>query len=355
MSTQDNTKPRTKPFRVPAETGIAVVFILVMIGGFIASPNFLTVSNIMILLLNGAVIAFLCLGQSFVLLTGGIDLSCGSIVAMTCVVAALLMEKFGISWQLTIPIVLAVGALTGFVNGLIIERTGVPPFIVTFAMMGVAASIPQIITGAESIRVTQIGYSLIGQSKPLGIPFPVIALLIAVVIAVIFLRRTVTGTHIYAVGGNADAARLSGISIPRITLLVYSISGLCAACGGLIYGSRLMTGYPTAGRGDELFFSIAGAVVGGVSLFGGTGSIIGAMIGAMLIAAISNLMNVMNVSAYWQPLVIGLIILFGVTFDTLRSSRKLTLPWLKSRKTLHAAPIKNENQSTLQEGDSHAK
>ncbi|MCS3433821.1 ABC transporter permease [Klebsiella sp. BIGb0407] len=355
MSTQDNTKPRTKPFRVPAETGIAVVFILVMIGGFIASPNFLTVSNIMILLLNGAVIAFLCLGQSFVLLTGGIDLSCGSIVAMTCVVAALLMEKFGISWQLTIPIVLAVGALTGFVNGLIIERTGVPPFIVTFAMMGVAASIPQIITGAESIRVTQIGYSLIGQSKPLGIPFPVIALLIAVVIAVIFLRRTVTGTHIYAVGGNADAARLSGISIPRITLLVYSISGLCAACGGLIYGSRLMTGYPTAGRGDELFFSIAGAVVGGVSLFGGTGSIIGAMIGAMLIAAISNLMNVMNVSAYWQPLVIGLIILFGVTFDTLRSSRKLTLPWLKSRKTLHAAPIKNENQSTLQEGDTHAK
>lgn len=355
MSTQDNTKPRTKPFRVPAETGIAVVFILVMIGGFIASPNFLTVSNIMILLLNGAVIAFLCLGQSFVLLTGGIDLSCGSIVAMTCVVAALLMEKFGISWQLTIPIVLAVGALTGFVNGLIIERTGVPPFIVTFAMMGVAASIPQIITGAESIRVTQIGYSLIGQSKPLGIPFPVIALLIAVVIAVIFLRRTVTGTHIYAVGGNADAARLSGISIPRITLLVYSISGLCAACGGLIYGSRLMTGYPTAGRGDELFFSIAGAVVGGVSLFGGTGSIIGAMIGAMLIAAISNLMNVMNVSAYWQPLVIGLIILFGVTFDTLRSSRKLTLPWLKSKKTLHAAPIKNENPSTLQEGDTHEK
>ena len=333
MSQLDRTKPPERPIRIPAETGIAVVFVLVMIGGFIASPNFLTVSNIMILLLNGAVIAFLCLGQSFVLLTGGIDLSCGSIVAMTCVVAALLMEKFGISWQLTIPIVLAVGAFTGFINGLIIERTGVPPFIVTFAMMGVAASIPQIITGAESIRVTQIGYSLIGQSKPLGIPFPVIALLIAVVIAVIFLRRTVTGTHIYAVGGNADAARLSGISIPRITLLVYSISGLCAACGGLIYGSRLMTGYPTAGRGDELFFSIAGAVVGGVSLFGGTGSVIGAMIGAMLIAAISNLMNVMNVSAYWQPLVIGLIILFGVTFDTLRSSKKIMFPWLKTRKT----------------------
>lgn len=333
MSTPAKIKPPKQPLKVPAEAGIAVVFMLVMLGGFIATPNFLTVSNMMVLLLNGAVIGFLCLGQSFVLLTGGIDLSCGSIVAMTCVVAALLMEKFGIPWQLAVPMVLAIGAFSGLINGLIIERTGVPPFIVTFAMMGVAASIPQIITGAESIRVTQIGYSLIGQSKPLGIPFPVIALLLAIVIAVIFLRRTITGTHIYAVGGNADAARLSGISIPRITLLVYAISGLCAACGGLIYGSRLMTGYPTAGRGDELFFSIAGAVVGGVSLFGGTGSIIGAMIGAMLIAAISNLMNVLNVSAYWQPLVIGLIILFGVTFDTLRTSKKIVFPWLKVRKS----------------------
>jgi len=171
----------------------------------------------------------------------------------------------------------------------------------------------------------------------------------------IFLRRTVTGTHIYAVGGNADAARLSGISIPRITLLVYSISGLCAACGGLIYGSRLMTGYPTAGRGDELFFSIAGAVVGGVSLFGGTGSVIGAMIGAMLIAAISNLMNVMNVSAYWQPLVIGLIILFGVTFDTLRTSKKFIPPWLIFKKKTDTPSIKNEDKNTLHQGDTHAK
>lgn len=354
MSSDENSKPAAKPLRVPAEAGIAVVFILVMIGGFIASPNFLTVSNMMVLLLNGAVIGFLCLGQSFVLLTGGIDLSCGSIVAMTCVVAALLMEKFGLSWQLAVPIVLAIGALSGLINGLIIERTGVPAFIVTFAMMGVAASIPQIITGAESIRVTQIGYSLIGQSKPLGIPFPVIALLIAVIIAIIFLRRSVTGTHIYAVGGNADAARLSGISIPRITLLVYAISGFCAACGGLIYGSRLMTGYPTAGRGDELFFSIAGAVVGGVSLFGGTGSVIGAMIGAMLIAAISNLMNVMNVSAYWQPLVIGLIILFGVTFDTLRSSKKIAIPWLKVRNPLKKRAITTENQRTPHQGEKHA-
>ena len=128
-------KPPKQPLKVPAEAGIAVVFLLVMLGGFIATPNFLTVSNMMVLLLNGAVIGFLC-PTILCPADRGIDLSCGSIVAMTCVVAALLMEKFGIPWQLAVPIVLAVGALSGLVNGLIIERTGVPPFIVTFAMMG---------------------------------------------------------------------------------------------------------------------------------------------------------------------------------------------------------------------------
>jgi ribose transport system permease protein len=314
-------------FRLPPESGIGFVLLVVWVAGYIATPNFLTVSNILVLLLNGSVIGFLCLGQTFVLLTGGIDLACGSIVAMTCVLAAVLMQYFGFPWFIAVIVVLLLGALTGLISGWIINRTGVPPFIVTFAMMGVTASIPQIITGAESIRITQPGYMLLGQARPLGIPCPVIALAVAAMAAAIFLRRTVTGTHIYAVGGNADSARLAGVNLPRIILLVYAISGACAGFGGLIYGSRLMTGYPTAGRGDELFFSIAGAVVGGVSLFGGKGTVLGAMIGATLISSISNLMNVLNVSAFWQPLVIGVIILAGVTFDTLRSKQRLTFPW----------------------------
>ena len=328
-SVQAGTKQIKRTYRLPTETGIAVVLLVLLVAGSLATPNFLTVSNMAILLLNGAVIGFLCLGQTFVLLTGGIDLSCGSIVAMTCVLAAVLMQYAGIPWPVASVMVLGIGALVGAVNGIIIDRTGVPPFIVTFAMLGVAASIPQIITGAESIRVADLGFRFIGQSRILGIPFPVLALGIAAVTAALFLRRTVMGTHIFAVGGNADAARLSGVSISRVIVLVYAISGFCGACGGLIYASRLMTGYPTAGRGDELFFSIAGAVVGGVSLFGGTGSVLGAMIGAILIGSLSNFMNVMNVSAYWQPLVIGLIILFGVTFDTLRASGRLSLPWQK--------------------------
>lgn len=306
---------------LPDEVGIALVLLVIVIGGAVATPNFLTLSNFKILLLNGAVIGFLCLGQTFVLLTGGIDLSCGAIVALTCVLSALLIS-LGVPWYVAAFLGLVAGSLVGLVSGLMIAYTAVPPFIVTFAMMGVAGSIPLIITGAESIRVTDTGYELIGQSYVAGIPFPVLAWAVALALAVVLLRRSVIGTHIYAVGGNAPAARLAGISVTRVTLLVYAISGFCGACGGLIYGSRLMNGYPTAGRGDELFFSIAGAVVGGVSLFGGKGSVIGAAIGATLVAAISNLMNVLNVDSYWQPLVVGLIILAGVTFDTVRAVRR---------------------------------
>jgi len=306
---------------LPEESGIALVLLVIVLGGALATPNFLTISNFKILLLNGAVIGFLCLGQTFVLLTGGIDLSCGAITALTCVLAAMLMS-LGLPWYGAALLSLVAGALVGLVSGCLIAFTAVPPFIVTFAMMGVAGSIPQIITGAESIRVTDTGYEFIGQSFVAGLPFPVLAWAVSIIAAVVLLRRSVIGTHIYAVGGNAPAARLAGVSVRKVTLLVYAISGLCGACGGLIYGSRLMNGYPTAGRGDELFFSIAGAVVGGVSLFGGKGSVVGAAIGAILVATISNLMNVLNVDSYWQPLVVGLIILSGVTFDTFRAARR---------------------------------
>ncbi|MDR3321058.1 MAG: ABC transporter permease [Synergistaceae bacterium] len=328
--TNDQAADKSLVDRMPKETGIAIVLLCIIVIGRLSTPNFLTMSNMMILLLNGAVIGFLCLGQTFVLLTGGIDLSTGSIVAMSCVFAAVFMQYAGIPWPIAILLVMGVGVFTGMVSGLIIHYAGVPPFIVTFAMQGVAASIPQIITGANFIMITQKSYALIGQSRPFGIPFPVIALIVAAFCAALFLRRTVLGTHVYAVGGNAEASRLAGINIKKITVLVYAVSGFCAACGGLIYGSRIMVGSPNPGRvGDDLFFSIAASVVGGVSLFGGTGTVLGAMIGAVMIASVSNLMNVLSINPFWQPLVIGVIILGGVTFDTLRSSKRLSLPWKK--------------------------
>ncbi len=306
--------------RWPEETGIAAVLIAVVIALGLISPSFRTVSNGFVLLVNGTVIAFLALGQSFVLLTGGIDLSTGANIAMTGVVAALLM-KMGVSWLLASLLALAASTLLGVLNGTLTHYLRIPAFIATFSTQGVALALPLIITGAQSISVHDRGFALIGQGRLGGVPTPVVLVTSLAVAAGFFLRMTRLGVHIYALGGNRAAARLAGVNVARTTLFVYGASGFCAGMGGLIATSRLMVGFPATGTGNELFYSIAAAVVGGVSLFGGAGTILGAMIGAVLIAVVSNGMNVINVQSYWQSLVIGVIILLGVSFDTYRRAR----------------------------------
>lgn len=308
--------------RLPAETGIIVILLVVALGMSLLSPNFRTLGNMQILLLNGAVIAFLALGQTFVLLTGGIDLSTGSNVAMTGVLSAVLMEK-GLPWWAAALVALGAGTLLGVFNGAIIHYVRLPAFIVTFSTFGVAASIPLIITGANSITIDDEGFAVIGRGSLLGVPMPVVLVFVAAIVFTVILRMTPLGVQIYATGGNAEASRLAGVNIARTIISVYALSGMCAGIGGLIVTSRLMVGYPSAGSGNELFYSIASAVVGGVSLFGGIGSIPGALLGAILIATVSNGMNVLGVQSYWQPLVIGFIILGGVTLDTYR--RRLSL------------------------------
>jgi ribose transport system permease protein len=273
-----------------------------------------------VLLVNGAVIMFLALGQSFVLLTGGIDLSTGANIAMTGVIAALLM-KLGVPWPIASLLALSCATLLGLINGGLTHFLRIPAFIATFSTQGVALAIPLIITGAQSISVHNFGFSWIGQGRVLGVPTPIILVALAAIISAFFLNMTRLGVHIYALGGNRAAARLSGVDVAKTTLLVYGVSGFCAGMGGLIATSRLMVGFPATGTGNELFYSIAAAVVGGVSLFGGVGTIQGAMIGAVLIAVVSNGMNVINVQSYWQSLVIGVIILQGVTFDTFRRAQ----------------------------------
>lgn len=303
--------------RIPDELGIGAVVVLVIVVLSIISPTFRTIENAQILLLNGAVIAFLALGQTFVLLTGGIDLSTGSNIALTGMIAALSMAA-GAPWYLAALFAIAIGVLVGLINGALVYYLKLPPFIVTFAAFGVAASIPLILTGANSVNIKDPLFAIIGRGGLFGIPMPVVLVALAAVVFTILLRLTSTGVHIYAVGGNQETSRLAGIRIGRTIMLVYAISGMCAAMGGLITTSRLMVGYPSAGSGNELFYSIAAAVVGGVSLFGGIGSIPGALLGAVLIATVSNGMNVVGVQSYWQPLVIGVIILAGVIIDTYR-------------------------------------
>lgn len=303
--------------RLGEEIGIFSIWLLVFAIMCLLSDRFRAYSNILILLLNGSVIAFLALGQAFVLLTGGIDLSTGSTVAMTGVLCTVMMQ-LGLPWFLASVIGLASGVLLGLFNGVIIHYVKVPAFIVTFSTYGVATSVPMIIAEAQSISVADERFSVIGNGQFLTVPMPVVLVVVAALIGFFVLRRTRLGVHIYAVGGNAEAAGLAGVNVALTTLSVYAISGFCAGMGGLITTSRLMVGYPSAGTGTELFFSIAAAVVGGVSLFGGVGSVLGAMLGALLIATISNGMTLLSVPSFWQPLVIGLIILLGVIIDTYR-------------------------------------
>jgi ribose transport system permease protein len=312
--------PLASKRRLPDETGIAVVLVVVVIGLGLISPSFRTLSNGFVLLTNGTVIALLALGQCFVLLTAGIDLSTGANIAMTGVLAALLM-RLGLPWPVASLIALVAGTLLGVVNGALTYFLRIPAFIATFSTQGVALALPLIITGAQSISVRVYAFSVIGQGRVFGVPMPVIIVVVLAVVASLFLRMTRLGVHVYALGGNKAAARLAGVNVARTTLFVYGVSGFCAAMGGLVATSRLMVGFPATGTGNELFYSIAAAVVGGVSLFGGAGSVLGAMIGAVLIAVVSNGMNVINVQSYWQSLVIGVIILIGVSFDTYRRAR----------------------------------
>jgi len=308
--------------RLPEEMGIFGVLVLVALVMSMLSPEFMTLGNIQVLMLNGTVVAFLALGQTFVLLTGGIDLSVGSNIALTGMLAAISMQ-LGAPWWLAGIVAVVVGLLVGLFNGAIIHFVKLPPFIVTFSTYGISAAIPQILTGARSVTVADPMFAVFGRGSIYGIPIPVIMLAIAAAVFIVILRQTPSGVHIYAVGGNADASRLAGVNIGRKILMVYAISGICAGIGGVITTSRLMVGYPTAGSGNEQFYSIASAVVGGVSLFGGIGTIVGALLGAILIATVSNGMNVVGVDSFWQPLVIGVIILLGVSLDAMR--RRITL------------------------------
>lgn len=319
VSAPQQLRPAAKR-RLPDETGIAAVLIAVVVALSIISPSFRTVSNGFVLLVNGTVIALLALGQSFVLLTAGIDLSTGANIAMTGVIAALLM-RLGVPWELAALLAVSAATLLGVINGALTYFLRIPAFIATFATQGVALALPLIITGAQSISVRVPGFAMVGQGKVAGVPMPVIIVTVLACLAAFFLRSTRLGVHIYALGGNKAAARLAGVNVAKTTLFVYGVSGFCAGIGGLIATSRLMVGFPATGTGNELFYSIAAAVVGGVSLFGGVGSVLGAMVGAVLIAVVSNGMNVINVQSYWQSLVIGVIILIGVSFDTYRRAR----------------------------------
>ncbi len=320
MATQDTSTtatPQRKGFRLPPETGIFVILALIMAGMEVLTGNFLTIGNISTLLVNTITIGLLAVSETFVLLIGGIDLSVGAIQALSGVTAAVVINHTPLGWPGAILGGILAGALVGFINGSITHYINVPAFVTTFATLGVAASIPLIVTQANPIPIFSNTFNALGQGYVLKIiPIGVLVMLVVAAAAHVVLSRTAFGVKVYAVGGNRHSAWLAGVNIARIEILCFTLSGTIAGLAGVILAARLASGYPTAGSGASLFDGIASAVVGGVSLFGGSGSVAGALLGAIVIGTLTEGMDVLDLNTYWQPLVIGIVILLAVMLDT---------------------------------------
>jgi ribose transport system permease protein len=284
------------------------------------SPYFFTVDNIMEITLQTAVIAIIAAGETFVIISGGIDLSVGAVFACSAVVGGLVLESTG-SLPLALAATVSFGALLGLTNGLLIAKLYVPPFIATLGMMGVARGLALILSSGIPIYGLDEGYKFIGQGKLFDvIPVPTLIVLLVFILGYILANRTRFGRFIYAIGSNSEAARLSGINIARVTIGVYVISGLLAGLASVVEAGRLGIIQPAGGQGYELL-AIGAVVIGGTSLFGGEGSIIATLIGAIIVTTIRNGLNILGVNAFWQYVVNGTVIIAAIAVDQYRRRR----------------------------------
>jgi ribose transport system permease protein len=257
-------------------------------------------------------------GMTMVIITSGIDLSVGSVMGFVGMFMAIMMVDYSLPPIIAILLGLAMGTLFGFINGLLVTRAKLPPFITTLGMMSVGRGLAYVMSGGWPVSGFPDSFMVSGQGHFLGIPLPVIYLLIVAIIAHVFLKYTVLGKHIYAVGGNEKAAKLVGIKAEKVILITYVINGFLAAVSGFLMTSWLGMAQPNAGQGYELDV-IAATVIGGTSLSGGDGSILGAVLGAWIMATLRNGMILLRVSSFWQEIVIGVVIVVAVALDKMRS------------------------------------
>lgn len=303
------------------EAGIALVLLLAAAYLSFSTTTFLTVGNLSILARQISLTAIIAVGMTMVILLGDIDLSVGSVVALATVVTGFLIVKAGVPFPIGIIAGLLVGALIGFLNGTLVIKTGVPSFIVTLGMMGVARGFALVITKGSSISGLPSTYLKLGQGYWLGVPLPVIILIVIAIVVHIFLSRMKTGRHIYFTGSNSEAALLSGINVNKIKLLVFTLCSTLAATEAVIETARMNAAQPAAGVGYELT-AIGAVIIGGASLFGGEGSILGTLLGATLLGLITNGLILLGVSAYWQQVFSGSIIILAVTMDMWRQRKR---------------------------------
>jgi ribose transport system permease protein len=310
-------------FRLGALLGLLLLCVVLTI----LSPSFLTPGNLAGLVGQTSYNALLALGMLVVILTGGIDLSVGAVLALSMCILAMVVKDAGMDQSIAMLAALAVGAALGACNGLLLTRLHLPhPFISTLGMMNVARGAALVITGGASISALGGGIvKLIGNDDiklgtggdAISIPYALFVVILAYAAFYFFLNRTVIGRHIYATGGNPEAARLSGVPVNRILVLVYTLSGLMAGLAAVVLAGRTDSGYPNAGLGFELD-AISGCIIGGTSFFGGVGTVGGTLIGVLIMAVLRNGLNLLSVDTNIQTVVIGVVIIAAVYVDVLR-------------------------------------
>jgi ribose transport system permease protein len=287
----------------------------------VASPTFMTYGNIVNVLFSTVVIGLLALGTTFVIITGGIDLSIGTGMALCAVMSGQFIVNWHIPWPIGVVLAVLFGGLIGLVNGVNVARLGLPPFIATLAMMLVAQGLALVVSHSAPIYFNDSpGYLKLSTGNLIpGVNFPnaVLVLILATVVAGILIRRTILGRYTFAIGSNEEATALSGINVARWKIIIYTLAGLFTGLAGVMISARLGSAQPATGAGYELQ-AIAAVVIGGTSLAGGKGSIVGTVIGALIISVLNNGLQLMSIPQEWQNVILGVVILVAVYADMAR-------------------------------------
>lgn len=298
-----------------SEYGIIAVLILLIVVFACLSDRFLLPNNIFNILRQVSIVGIISVGMTFVMLTGGIDLSCGSIVGASAVGAALLMTKASMHPVPACLIMMVFGTFLGLANAFFISQLKVPPFIATLGMMTSVRGIAYIITGGLPVFGFNRSFTVLGQGYLGVIPIPVIVMFIVFIFGIIFLNKTRVGRHIYGVGGNEEAARLSGVNIKKIKYLVYGISGFMSSLAGVVLLARVNSGQPNAGESYEMDV-ITGVVLGGVSMSGGQGKLAMVIVGTLIMGILTNGMTMLTINEYVQRFIKGLVLIGAVALDS---------------------------------------
>ncbi|GAA0317404.1 ABC transporter permease [Kineococcus aurantiacus] len=301
----------------------AMLIVMLLVIAFFSyrSLRFSSPENLQNILIAAAPFALIALGQTLVILTGGIDLSVGSVIAVAAMTSAAVAKANPGQVWLTVLSAMAVGLLAGTVNGILVSRVDVPPFIATLGMLTAGSGIAYVIGGGAPINGLPAEFGSIANTKVLGLQIPVIVMIVGIVLLGIVMRRTSYGMRVYAVGGNRVAAEIAGVNARRTLFSVYALSGVLAGLSGVMLASRVISGPPNLGQGYELD-AIAAVVIGGASLMGGRGTVWGTALGLLLIQTLNNGLDLLLVPAYWQDVIKGVLIVAAVAVDVWSTKRR---------------------------------